>query len=59
MRNPKTSSIFVLRSAVLDNIRTTLRSKAFVEVNTPKIIGSASEGGANLFGFEYFKKQAY
>ncbi len=59
LRNPKTSSIFVLRSAVLDNIRTTLRSKAFVEVNTPKIIGSASEGGANLFGFEYFKKQAY
>ncbi|PWU82296.1 MAG: aspartate--tRNA(Asn) ligase [Candidatus Nitrosopolaris wilkensis] len=59
LRNPKTSSIFLLRSAVLDNIRTTLRSKAFVEVNTPKIIGSASEGGANLFGFEYFKKQAY
>jgi nondiscriminating aspartyl-tRNA synthetase len=59
LRNPKTSSIFLLRSAVLDNIRTTLRSKAFIEVNTPKIIGSASEGGANLFGFEYFKKQAY
>ncbi|MFZ0893970.1 MAG: aspartate--tRNA(Asn) ligase [Candidatus Nitrosopolaris sp.] len=59
LRNPKTSSIFVLRSALLNNIRTTLRSKAFVEVNTPKIIASASEGGANLFGFEYFKKQAY
>ncbi|MFZ0513974.1 MAG: aspartate--tRNA(Asn) ligase [Candidatus Nitrosopolaris sp.] len=59
LRNPKTCSIFLLRSAVLDNIRTTLRSKGFVEVNTPKIIGSASEGGANLFGFEYFKKQAY
>jgi aspartyl-tRNA synthetase len=29
-------------------------------VNTPKIIGSASEGGANLFGFEYFgKRKAY
>jgi nondiscriminating aspartyl-tRNA synthetase len=59
LRSPKASSIFLLRSAVLDNIRTTLRSKDFVEVNTPKIIGSASEGGANLFGFEYFKKQAY
>jgi nondiscriminating aspartyl-tRNA synthetase len=59
LRNPKTTSIFWLRSAVLDNIRKTLRSKAFIEVNTPKIIGSASEGGANLFGFEYFKKQAY
>jgi nondiscriminating aspartyl-tRNA synthetase len=59
LRNPKISSIFLLRSTVLDNIRATLRSKGFVEVNTPKIIGSASEGGANLFGFEYFKKQAY
>jgi nondiscriminating aspartyl-tRNA synthetase len=59
LRNPKTSSIFLLRSKVLDNIRMTLRSEGFVEVNTPKIIGSASEGGANLFGFEYFKKQAY
>jgi nondiscriminating aspartyl-tRNA synthetase len=36
-----------------------LRSKGFMEVNTPKIIGSASEGGANLFGFGYFKKKAY
>jgi len=59
LRNPKTSSIFLLRSKVLDDIRMTLRSEGFVEVNTPKIIGSASEGGANLFGFEYFKKQAY
>ena len=59
LRNPKTSSIFLLRSKVLDNIRMTLRSEGFVEVNTPKIIGSASEGGANLFGLEYFKKRAY
>ncbi|MFY9796378.1 MAG: amino acid--tRNA ligase-related protein, partial [Candidatus Nitrosopolaris sp.] len=44
LRNPKTSSIFLLRSKVLNNIRTTLRSEGFVEVNTPKIIGSASEG---------------
>ena len=59
LRNPKTSSIFLLRSKVLDNIRMSLGSEGFVEVNTPKIIGSASEGGANLFGLEYFKKRAY
>jgi nondiscriminating aspartyl-tRNA synthetase len=59
LKSPKASSIFLIRSAVLENIRTTLRSKGFIEVNTPKIIGSASEGGANLFGLEYFKKQAY
>ena len=59
LRNPKISAIFHLRSEALHIIRETLRSKGFIEVNTPKIIGSASEGGANLFGFEYFKKKAY
>ena len=29
------------------------------EITTPKIIGSASEGGANLFSLEYFGKKAY
>ena len=59
LRSPKTASIFLLRSVFLENIRNTLRANGFLEVNTPKIIGSASEGGANLFEFEYFKKQAY
>ena len=59
LRNPKTASIFLLRSVILKNIRHTLSTNGFVEVNTPKIIGSASEGGANLFEFEYFKKPAY
>jgi len=26
----------------------------FVEIHTPKMIGSASEGGANVFKFQYF-----
>lgn len=59
LRNPKTAAIFHLRSAGLQVIRDTLRSEGFVEVNTPKIIGSASEGGANLFAFEYFKRTGY
>jgi aspartyl-tRNA synthetase len=33
--------------------------KKFIEITTPKIIGSASEGGANLFSLEYFGKKAY
>ena len=59
LRSPRTASIFLLRSLVLENIRNSLRSNGFLEVNTPKIIGSASEGGANLFEFEYFEKPAY
>jgi aspartyl-tRNA synthetase len=59
MRNQKTSSIFKLRSQVLASIRETLIKRKFIEINTPKIIGSASEGGADLFGLDYFGKQAY
>ncbi len=59
LRNQKTAAIFKLRHHALQSIRKTLIEKNFIEVNTPKIIGSASEGGANLFSFKYFEKQAY
>ncbi len=59
MRNQKTASIFKLRHHVLASIRKTLSEKKFIEINTPKLIGSASEGGANLFSLEYFGKEAY
>jgi nondiscriminating aspartyl-tRNA synthetase len=60
LRTQKVAAIFKLRSAGLQVIRDTLLSEGFLEVNTPKIIGSASEGGANLFGFDYFgKRKAY
>ena len=59
LRNQKTAAIFKLRHHALQSIRKTLIKKDFIEVNTPKIIGSASEGGANLFSFKYFEKQAY
>jgi nondiscriminating aspartyl-tRNA synthetase len=60
LRNPRIAAIFRLRSAGLEIIRDTLSSLGFIEVNTPKIIGSASEGGANLFSFGYFgNRKAY
>ena len=59
LRNEKVSRLFVIRSIALEIVRQTLRERSFLEVNTPKIIGSASEGGANLFAFDYFKNKAY
>jgi len=59
MRNQKTASIFKIRHHVLASLRKTLSEKKFIEITTPKIIGSASEGGANLFSLDYFGKQAY
>lgn len=59
LRNFRISNIFKTRSNTLYLIRKYLFSKMFVEVNTPKIIASATEGGADLFGFEYFSKKAF
>ena len=59
MRNQKTASIFKLRHHVLEILRNTLSQKKFIEITTPKIIGSASEGGADLFSLDYFGKTAY
>ncbi len=59
LRNPKVLNIFVLRSGILGVIRDFFSEHNFIEVNTPKIIGSASEGGSNLFSFDYFKTKGY
>jgi len=59
LRNQKTAAIFKIRHHVLASIRKTLDEKKFIEITTPKIIGSASEGGANLFSLDYFGKPAY
>lgn len=59
VRNEQVSNIFKIRSEALELIRSFLRTKVFIEVQTPKIIGSATEGGANLFSLEYFKQMAY
>jgi len=59
MRNQKTASIFKLRHHVLEALRKTLSENKFIEITTPKIIGSASEGGANLFSLDYFGQTAY
>lgn len=59
LRNQRVAAIFKIRSAVLESLRKSFLSKRFIEITTPKIIGSASEGGANLFSLEYFSKKAY
>jgi nondiscriminating aspartyl-tRNA synthetase len=59
LRDPMVSAIFRLRSSALQTIRDFLRSKRFTEVTTPKIIGTSTEGGANLFRCDYFGKDAY
>ena len=51
--------VFKVRSLVLKSIRDYLYEKEFVEVNTPKIIATATEGGAALFPIFYYNKEAF
>lgn len=59
LRMPQTQSIVRIMDGVMFFFRTILRKKGFVEIKTPKIIQSGSEGGANLFSINYFDKKAF
>jgi nondiscriminating aspartyl-tRNA synthetase len=59
LRVPEERSVFLTRAKAMQVIRDFLVSSGFVEVDTPKIIATASEGGAELFKFDYFGRPAY
>ncbi|VTJ69829.1 Hypothetical predicted protein [Marmota monax] len=59
LRTSTSQAIFRLQSGICHLFRETLINKGFVEIQTPKIISAASEGGANVFTVSYFKNNAY
>uniref|UniRef100_A0A672YWU1 Aspartate--tRNA ligase, cytoplasmic n=1 Tax=Sphaeramia orbicularis TaxID=375764 RepID=A0A672YWU1_9TELE len=59
LRTTTSQAVFRLQSGVCQLFRDTLINKGFVEIQTPKIISAASEGGANVFTVSYFKTSAY
>ena len=50
---------FKVQHTALEAIRSFLFGKDFLEVHTPRIIASATEGGAELFSVDYFGQKAY
>lgn len=57
-RTPANQAIFRIQSAVCQLFREYLISKNFIEIHSPKLIGGASEGGANVFKLDYFGQPA-
>jgi aspartyl-tRNA synthetase len=55
----KNIATFKIQHHALEAIRSFLFEKGFVEVHTPRIIASATEGGAALFNVDYFGAKAY
>jgi len=58
-RSEKSLAIFKIQNEILRSFREYLLKNGFIEIQTPAIISSASEGGADLFEIPYFEKKAY
>ena len=59
LRRTHVNAIFNLRARILQYGREHLISEGFKEINSPKIIAAAAEGGTNLFPMKYFERDAY
>jgi nondiscriminating aspartyl-tRNA synthetase len=59
LRRSVLQHVFKMRSLVLKSIREYLYEKGFIEINTPKMIATATEGGAALFPIFYYNKEAF
>lgn len=59
LRRPRPYAIFRLRDGVSRYTREFLIDQGFLEIHTPKIISSATEGGTELFPIAYFEDEAF
>lgn len=59
LRAPAHKAIFKITSAVGMFFRKFLYSNGFMEIHSPKMIATASEGGADVFKLDYFGKKAF
>ncbi|KZX12232.1 aspartate--tRNA(Asn) ligase [Methanobrevibacter filiformis] len=59
LRRANVNSIFKIKSKMLHSTRTFFEENGFLEVNTPKLVASATEGGTELFPITYFEREAF
>ena len=59
LRTERTKHIFMIRSLTLKAIRAFFDERGLIEINTPKIVSAATEGGTALFPISYFEREAF
>lgn len=59
VRRPPSLAAFRIESQVLCTVRNFFFENGFIEVFTPKIVATATEGGTALFPISYFAKEAF
>ena len=58
-RHPTRRAILRLGAGAMAGFRSTLVARGFTEIQTPKIVASATESGATVFKLDYFGRPAY
>jgi nondiscriminating aspartyl-tRNA synthetase len=58
-RHPTRRAVFRIAAAGMRGFRSALDDKGFVEIQSPKLVETATEGGANVFEVKYFGRSAY
>lgn len=59
LRHPSVQAIFRLYDMLLESYEREMRRRSFIEIKTPKLLETASEGGSNFFKIQYFDKDAF
>ncbi|HSE07164.1 MAG TPA: aspartate--tRNA(Asn) ligase [Nocardioidaceae bacterium] len=59
LRHPRSKAMWQLASASMQGFRRALTTNGFTEIATPKIVGTSTESGANVFTVDYFGDKAY
>ncbi len=59
LRNEYNVNIFRIQSKFVEAMREFLYQNDFIEIHTPKLIGTASESGSEVFEVKYFDRLAY
>ncbi len=59
LRRPDRRLIFEVQTTIEQAMREFWRDEGFIELHSPKLMGSASESGAELFHVDYFEGDAY
>ena len=59
LRHPRLRAPFEISAASVAGFRDALDGMGFTEIHTPKIVPSATESGATVFGIDYFGTPAF
>ena len=59
LRREKAQATFKIQRDVLSSVREFLSGRGYLEVRTPKLISTATEGGASLFSVLYYNRPSF